>query len=114
MITLDLPPSLNSIYRATRFGKIYKTKDGKNWMEYAAWEIKKGFKKFAGPVTIKANCYFSTKRRTDLANREKLLGDAIVASGVIEDDNWQIVRRWELEAFEGKDRIELEIVDYVL
>jgi Holliday junction resolvase RusA-like endonuclease len=94
-------------------GGIYKTRDGKRWLEYAAWEIKSAFKKFEGPVVIIANVYFSNKRRRDLDNMTKIIGDSVIASGVIPDDNWQIVRRWELEAFEGKDRIELEIVNYV-
>jgi Holliday junction resolvase RusA-like endonuclease len=115
MVTLTLPPSLNQIYRKNHWGAIYKTKDGKRWMEYAACEIKSAFNKFEGQVVVKANIYIGDNRVRDLDNFSKLLFDSIKASGIIKDDRWQIVRRIELEGFKTNDKsfyVNLDIANY--
>ena len=62
-------------------------------------------------VSVTANVYFPDNRRRDLDNITKLLCDAIVESGIIEDDNWQILNELHLYGFLDREdpRIELEI-----
>lgn len=111
MINLQMPPSLNHIYRRRKQGGMYMTDEGKRWKEYAAWEIK-GAGKFER-VKVAVRFYFPDHKVKDLDGLLKLLSDAIVMAGVIKDDRWEILNEWSIQGFldREKPRVELEITE---
>ena len=48
-------------------------------------------RRIATPVNVKAIYYRKTRRRVDISNLHSALHDALVAAGVLEDDNRDIV-----------------------
>lgn len=112
MIKLPLPPSVNAIYRRAKWGRMFMTEDGKSWKKQAAWIIKQALKPM-DKVSVTLKVYFPDLRRRDLDNLCKLTSDAIVQSGVIKDDNWQVLNVWHISGHFDKTepRLELEIED---
>ena len=93
-VHLDMPPSVNSIWRTTsKNGRQRTYRDPKyaKWMETAAWTVKGAAMKsgrIEGDVEV---CAAFWPRRGDLDNRLKAICDALVQGGAIEDDK-QIIR----------------------
>lgn len=89
-IQLAMPPSVNSIWRATlgRNGKprTYRARAYAAWMHTAAWTVKEAVTKSGqvkGDVTVKVMFW---PRRGDIDNRLKAVCDSLVQGGAIEDD----------------------------
>lgn len=114
MIKLSLPPSVNQIYRIAKWGRMFMTKEGKAWKEQSAWIIKQALKPMK-KISVTVRIYFRDLRRRDLDNMEKLIADSITMSGIIKDDNWQILNEWHVSGALDKDdpRIELEIKEII-
>lgn len=90
IIINEVHPSIN-VWHGWHFMKYAKEKQ--RWMEMVGW-LCKGKKKFVGKVEIEVVTYFETKRKHDLDNyAPKFILDPIVRSGVIEDDNSEIITK---------------------
>ncbi len=86
-ITLPLPPAINRMYKTTRFGGFYKSKEAKDWVTSALWEIKrqcKAIQKLTGPLYVGLT-YFN-KRDRDIDSMLKPTLDVLEESGLIEND----------------------------
>ena len=90
-VRLALPPSVNSIWRATigRNGKprTYRARTYAAWMHTAAWTVKEAVTR-KGPIIgdVSVEVYLHP-RRGDLDNRLKAICDALVQGGAITDDD---------------------------
>jgi Holliday junction resolvase RusA-like endonuclease len=99
-VHLDMPPSVNSIWRTTsKNGRQQTYRDPKyaKWMETAAWTVKEAVMKsgrIEGDVQVFS---FFWPRRGDLDNRLKAVCDALVQGGAIEDDRKivHLVASWQ-------------------
>lgn len=88
-IALPYPPSVNHYWRHTRSGKHYISKEGKAFRA----EVKKIcslFDPFLGAVKMRIEIFYPDERNRDPDNTQKALFDALVASGLIVDDNRKI------------------------
>ena len=110
--TLPLPPSLNAAYRSVTIrghGRVLLSKDGRKYKE----DVKKllaGHKSLCSArLEVTYTYYFKDKRKNDLANREKLLSDAL--EGIIFDNDSQIDRMTLVRGGIDKDnpRVEIEV-----
>lgn len=112
-IELDYPPSLNSLYNVGKYGQMYKTDEGKAYLEKVGFLIKNEFKDVRfdrdNRCEVEIRVWFPDNRVRDLDNLIKVLQDAIEASGVMENDCWQVLFRLSLEAM-GIDRTNPRII----
>lgn len=87
-IVLPYPPSVNRLWRTTKTGGMYSSKEYKDWAKHCEWAIAaqvKG-KGIAGEYTLEVVAVKPDKRRRDLGNLEKAISDILQTAGVIEDD----------------------------
>lgn len=106
MITVELkiPPSVNQIYRRASWGGMYMTKEGKGWKNHAAWEIKRLAKRARYKrAEVDMKVFVKGKRKLDIDNLCKLCGDSIKESGLIQDDSWDILYKWTIEALPNEE-----------
>ena len=89
-IDLPWPPSLNT-YRSCCKNRLVTVKRGRDYFEQVAWEVKKARlhdKQIDQPVLISLIMHPPSKRRFDCSNFLKAYEDALVKSGLLEDDHW--------------------------
>jgi len=86
-----LPPSVNSMYRMSKYGCLYLTSDAKKFKEELGW-IAKNKKKDYKNKKIKIELVFkiNDNRKRDLDNLFKATLDSL--KGIIFDDDDQILR----------------------
>lgn len=108
-LELPLPPSTNAVYRSARgMPGVYMTKAGKDYKK-AVQEIciLHDLEPFAGPVRVTMWVFFQRKG-SDLANREKLLIDAL--EGFAFGNDKQIVELLMLKRLDkAAPRVEVKI-----
>jgi len=118
MIILPIPPSVNALYAISctgHFPRIYKTKEGKDWIEEAGYKLKsqwRGQKMIELPCKLIVRAYTSRMNR-DCDNFMKATQDILQDMGVIKNDS--LIYKLDVEKFKCKkeeERIELDIVDY--
>ncbi len=107
-ITLNLPPSVNSMYRHVG-NRVYKTREAKDWITEAGWELMSAkIKPVKGKVYVGVHLYL--KRDSDIDNRLKAILDLLEEQRIIENDS----QVYHLTATKDKDiknpRVEVEIV----
>jgi crossover junction endodeoxyribonuclease RusA len=87
LITLKMPPSVNSLYRSIGKRSIL-SKEGRIWYEYSIPEIQRqaGGWTCESSVSLTVCLTFPDRRRCDISNRIKALEDAITKAGVWTDD----------------------------
>ena len=110
--SLELPPTLNNLYVHNQYGHKFIGSKGQAWLDAAIWSIKGKVKKpLDPPVKMVVRLYYRDLRRRDNDNYLKLVNDAVVRAGLIEDDNWQIIKLLTVEGFLDREdpRIEVEI-----
>lgn len=85
--TFPLPPSVNHVWKQGK-GRTYKAP------EYAKWErladqygLLKPRSQLTGDVVAVYACGKPSKRRMDVANREKGISDTLQRWGIIQDDS---------------------------
>ena len=100
--SLPLPPSVNSAYGGGSGQQRYKTRKAKDWHIEAMLKSRL-IEKIKGEVNVSYTFYFPSKHPRDLANYEKLTTDLLVDRGIIEGDDWKIIKRMEF-LFGGIDR----------
>lgn len=85
---LPYPPTINHVYGNTDGGGRYMKPEGKAYAERIAWTVKSLCRttKLFGPLAVAYILHPPDKRKRDIANCEKVLTDAIQASGLFADD----------------------------
>ena len=97
LITLPWPPSMNTYWRAFNGRNILSAK-GRQYKESAyARVLLAGCPKFTGPCCVSIRLFPPDERRRDADNTLKPVIDCLVANGVIDGDDYRIVRRIEVE-----------------
>lgn len=95
-----------SMNRATNKPFLRSAPAVKDWQEQALVELQTQFRGFQitdFPINVRCVIYFGNKRRHDLDNALSSVMDALVASGVIPDDNVDYVHRINVE-YGGYDK----------
>lgn len=89
LFTVDIPVSVNACYRNggrnDKRGRI-KTPEAKAWADLAQYKLPPPASMIKGPVMVEYEFAFEHRYMQDVANYEKMLTDALVKRGVIEDD----------------------------
>lgn len=113
-------PSLKNqkqIYINKRTGKpfITSSKNSKVWQATAVDQLRdqfKGLKVVDYPINVAMEFYYSTKRSKDLDNSCFAVLDAMVHSGVIEDDDFKHVDNISI-SFGGFDKENPRVLIYI-
>lgn len=109
---LPLPPSSNNAYFNLPRGGRAPTSECKAFKEAAAWELKA---QKAKPFEGRAIVHIDVSERectaaSDISNREKLVTDALVDNGVLQNDSMKFVKgvntHWDPEITGCRVRIE--------
>lgn len=90
VVELAKPPSWNSLYKVSKFGKVYLSKRGKEYKEEAKELIERYRtikETYLEPVFVAYTLFTSTPNRSDLDNVLKVLNDSLEYSGVIGNDS---------------------------
>ena len=90
-ITMPIPPSVNSLYRAFRQGRSVRTimsKEGRAWYAAAIESVKiPGHLPLSGRLSVAIDLFFPTARRCDIDNRTKGALDVLTKARIWEDDS---------------------------
>lgn len=106
VITGDTPSKKNSkiISCRGRFPIVLSSKNYTQWHGQASKQLQ-GATKWSGEVSsITLTIFPRTKRKSDLTNKAESLMDLLVDCNIIEDDNWFICPKVEIE-FGGVDKV---------
>lgn len=119
IMTLDIPG--NPITKKNNM-QIVRTQDGrpflipskqyKQYEKMAGYYIKGGQEPIDYPVNVKCLYFMETRRRVDLTNLLEATDDILVKYGIIEDDNFKIVKGHDGSRVlydKGKPRVEIYI-----
>lgn len=88
MIQLPMPPSNNQLHAYSRKTGVYLTKAYREWKKAAGWALlSQRIRPMRGEIDVTIRAVRPDKRRRDVANLEKAIGDLLVAHGIIEDDS---------------------------
>ena len=88
-ITLPWPPSVNTYWRSVVIhgrNKVLISEKGRNYRKEVAWTLA-GCKKFTGLVRVEVECWMPDRRKRDLDNLFKAIGDSLTHAGVWDDDS---------------------------
>lgn len=111
-----IPSKKNSkqIFKNRRTGKSFITSS----RSYKAWEIqtvlnfKTKLTKVEGEVALYITFYVKSKYKSDLTNKAEGIADALVKAGIIEDDNWFVLKLVTLRMKKAdRDYTEIYIID---
>lgn len=115
-----MPPSLNSAYRnVARVGRV-KTRSAIAWGQESILRLSQQgigigrLSPYQPPYKVTLELFFKDKRICDIANREKLPIDLLVAQGVIEDDSKideMVIRRMGIDRENPRIEICIETLD---
>ena len=103
-INLPIPPSANALFANSHDGGRHCTVQYEAWKTAAGWELlaqKPGRMTGAYEITIEV-ARPTTRRRMDVANREKAISDLLVKHRVVTDDSLAeaVTMKWG-EGFSG-------------
>ena len=110
-ITIALPPSVNSIWRFGRGGRVHKSTRYCAWQRTAGWELAaQRPKRVAGPVKVSIAAGRPDRRRRDIDNLSKSLLDLLQVHRVIKDDSMvtSLAARWDEAIPAGTVRVTVE------
>lgn len=99
ILTIELPPSINAIYRKNQWGSIYLTREGKKYkermIEYIKTEVgKQGWIKTSSDVFVFMDeVVFMNKKGRDADNLKKLTQDVLTESECVWFDDTQCLPR---------------------
>lgn len=87
-LILPFPPSVNRLWRATKGGKVHRSKKYVDWRKHAEWAVSSRTKgqKIQGKYTLEIVAVKPDKRRRDLGNLEKAVSDLLQHLEIVEDD----------------------------
>jgi crossover junction endodeoxyribonuclease RusA len=89
MIELDLPypPSVNRYWRHNR-GRTHLSKEGRDYQKHVSTaRARGGIETISGPVEVTINVNPPDRRRRDVDNLLKGIGDGLQKGGVLVDDS---------------------------
>jgi crossover junction endodeoxyribonuclease RusA len=87
ILRLTYPPSANKLWRYVS-GRAIKSAEYRAWLEQSAWECAAQKEiPIAGAYAMHIMVSRPDKRRRDISNCIKAVEDAIVLSGMVEDDS---------------------------
>lgn len=119
MIKLDLPPSINAIYKTTRTGGFYKSEKAKEWEKTAGYQVlasKPPSRRpydLVGPIYLGIDMYFARDR--DIDSSIKILCDLLQKMRVYENDSQIIhlnVRKYKVK--KGEEHVELDVHEAIV
>lgn len=89
LISLPMPPSVNGLYANSKHGGRHKTREYRNWIKNAGWEIK-----LQKPISILGKYKFfltlpKMPKNADPDNRLKASLDLLVSLKLVQDDSSQ-------------------------
>ena len=95
-ITLPLPPSLNSLWKVTKQGRLYKSPEYTAWKTAAQWDLKAqiGAKKIKGKFKLTLIADRPDKRRRDLDNLLKAALDCLNGIAIEDDHQCEMLEAW--------------------
>ena len=86
-VTLPSPPSANRLWRHIGFNKVLRSREYRAWTEAATVIIRAEISgALDGPYQMNVEVGRPDRRRRDLDNLIKPLGDSLVAAGAVTDD----------------------------
>ena len=93
-LTLPMPVSSNNMFVNGQRGR-FRSQKYDSWIQEAGTEIMRQWpRKTAGPVNLLLEFQEAKdKRKFDISNRIKPTEDLLVKHGIIEADDWSIVRK---------------------
>lgn len=91
-ITLPWPPSVNAYWRAVNGRNILSEKGRAYKVSAESAIVLAGYPRHSGPCRVSIALYPPDNRRRDCDNTLKPILDALVSNGVIESDDYRIVR----------------------
>lgn len=83
---LPWPPSVNHIYSRTKKGGLMLNERARAYREEVIYLIGKGHTKLDGRLAVRIDAYAPDRRKRDISNLEKCIGDALTHAGVWKDD----------------------------
>lgn len=113
-----IPRTKKNSQRIVRFGKRWAVIPSRQYIEFEK-TVRKQLSVdvnccVASPVNVSAVFYMPTRRKVDLTNLLEAIDDALVKSGVLEDDNCGIIVSHDgsrVKYDKEHPRIEIEITD---
>jgi len=97
-ITLPWPPSVNHYWRTWR-GRMLISRQGRTYREQVGAILKvAGVTPQAGPLAVHVELYPPDRRKRDVDNTFKAIGDSLQHGGVFQDDSqivWLLLERAE-------------------
>lgn len=109
---LELPPTVNHIYRRGRCGNRYKTAATRHYQAQVSQTLANiwhGQPPYTGPVELRIIFVTATRRKWDIDNRVKALQDCLMLSGVIQDDTQVQILHVERHSG-GKNQTQIELL----
>jgi len=98
-LSLPWPPSTNTVYPSTRWGRRCLSDKGKAYhAAVQAAVAEAGFPSIDGPAAVWIQLFPPDRRRRDVGNHEKVLVDALVACHVLADDSMEYLTDLRLTA----------------
>lgn len=102
IISGETPSKKNSKIMNTKTHRLFPSQKYKEWHDKAMLQVlfQKSQSKEIFPITkckIKLEFYHADNKRRDSDNGTSSIFDLLVDCGILEDDNWQVVNRFEVE-----------------
>ena len=101
MYQLPFPPSVNHIYSRTRKGGVMLNPKARAYREEVIYLVGKVHTMLTGRLAVRIDAYAPDRRKRDISNLEKCIGDALTHAGVWKDDeqiDQLIINRKSIEA----------------
>lgn len=110
VFTMPRPPSVNAAYKNLKKGGRAKTEKATTFAFHASVELaRQHVRGVTGKVVVTYDVgRIADRRKRDVGNFEKLLSDALVANGIIEDDSK--IERLSIGWVDGIDGVLVTVV----
>ena len=109
------PPRINSMYKTTRTGQFYKSKEAHEWKEATQWELKTQWKDktLESPVYVGLTVYYSNVR-SDIDQGIKAILDALQGICYVNDNQVISLTVVKKKVKKGEERCEIVVMPYEL
>lgn len=110
MIIVDLPPSINRMYKTTRYGGFYKSNDAKTWVDLAGLQIiaQKPSYGLTGDIYVGVVMYISRDRDCDSGIKPIL--DLLQKQSIYANDSQVVhinIKKYKVK--KGEERCEIDV-----